>query len=242
MSTAAAVVPVVSRLIESLPRQLRGRLLEQCQPVELASGAELCTAGEPLLHAFFPLSACISLLTALGTRPPLDFSLIGNEGMLGATLALGVVIAPLSAVVLSAGTVLRIPVHGLQRALRDSPDLRRVLNQYLYVLMAQSARSAACIHFHQLAERLARWLLMTHDRVHGDHFKLTHRMLADMLGVRRSGVTIAAGALQARKLISYSRGGITVLNRRGLEAASCECYRTTVNDYSQFFRDKRRVG
>ncbi len=232
---AAAAVPVVSRLIESLPRQIRRRLLARCHPIDLTMGTELCSADEPLSYAYFPLLGCISLVTSLGNRPPLDLALIGNEGMLGATIALGINNAPMRAVVQGSGNALRIPVDQLRGALRDSPALRVALNRYLYVLLAQLAQSAACMHFHQVAARLARWLLMTHDRAHVDHFQLTHELLADMLGVRRSGITIAAGALQERKLISYTRGEITVLNRPGLEAASCECYGATIDDYGQFF-------
>ena len=126
-------------------------------------------------------------------------------------------------------------VAHLRAELRDSAALRRTLDRYLYVLMAQLSQTAACTRFHAIEARLARWLLMTHDRAHGDHFGLTHDFLADMLGVRRSAVTIAAGALQRRKLISYSRGRIAIQDRKGLEAASCECYRAVVDDYSNLF-------
>jgi CRP-like cAMP-binding protein len=106
-----------------------------------------------------------------------------------------------------------------------------VLKRYLYVVMAQLSQSAACTHFHEIEPRLARWLLMTHDRAHADHFHLTHEFLADMLGVRRSGVSIAAAALQARGVISYSRGEINILDRAGLERAACECYAVLRADY-----------
>ncbi|MEF9671842.1 helix-turn-helix domain-containing protein [Pseudomonas sp. PCH446] len=130
-------------------------------------------------------------------------------------------------VVQGAGNALRMSGLSLQLVLRDSPSLSNCLNQYLYVQLMQLAQTAACTHFHEIEPRLARWLLMTHDRAHANHFHLTHACLANRLGVRRSGVTLAAGALQQRGLIRYTRGEITILDRKGLEAASCECYSPT---------------
>ena len=232
---SAATASVVNRLIEGLPRKPRRRFLQQCDEIDLEMGTALCGANEPVQFAYFPLLGFISLVIKLGSHPPLELGLIGNEGMLGATLALGVSGAATRAVVQGAGTALRMPAEQLRREMRDSPALRHALSRYLFVLMAQLSRSAACMHFHEVAPRLARWLLMTHDRAHLDRFHLTHELLADMLGVRRSGVTIAAGALKDRKLISYTRGEITVLNRKGLEAASCECYGATMDDYDRLF-------
>jgi CRP-like cAMP-binding protein len=110
-----------------------------------------------------------------------------------------------------------------------------VLKRYLYVLLAQLSQSTACGRFHEIRARLARWLLMTHDRAHADHFRLTHQYLADMLGVQRSAITIAAGSLQRKKLISYKRGAIFIVSRRGLETASCECYQAALDDHGRLF-------
>jgi CRP-like cAMP-binding protein len=159
--------------------------------------------------------------------------LIGNEGMLGVTLMLGVNEAPFRGVVQGKGTALRMSTAELRRLLLASPSLRKTLHRYLYVLMEQLSTSAACSHFHEVEPRLARWLLMTHDRAHADHFHLTHAYLAGMLGVRRSGITVAAGVLQRGMLIRYTRGEISILDRAGLEAVSCECYNTTIDGYAR---------
>jgi CRP-like cAMP-binding protein len=151
--------------------------------------------------------------------------------MLGASLVLGVNTAPLQGVVQGAGTALRMSAPQLRRELRDNPPLLRALNRSLFLWMAQLSQTASCNRFHQVDARLARWLLMTHDRAHADHFHLTHKFLADMLGVQRSAVTIAAGALQERKLIQYTRGEIRILARKELEQASCECYAVVIGDY-----------
>jgi len=161
--------------------------------------------------------------------------LIGNEGLLGVTLVLDVPLAPLRGVVQGPGSALRMTAQELRAELKKSPSLGRTLNRYLYVLSAQLSQTAACTRFHEIEPRLARWLLMTHDRAHADHFHLTHQFLANMLGVQRSAVTIAAGALQARGLLRYSRGEIRILDRKGLEAAACECYRAVIRDYEQLF-------
>jgi CRP-like cAMP-binding protein len=226
---------VVNRLIDNLPRQERSRIIARCHSADLALGAVLCQPGQPFEHVYFPTTGFISQVVKINGHQPLELSLIGNEGMLGATLALGVQAASASAVVQGAGTALRMTAAQLRRELRDAPSLLLMLNRYLYVSIAQLSQSAGCTAFHEVEPRLARWLLMTHDRAHADHFNLTHEFLADMLGVRRSGITIAAGVLQRRKLIRYSRGEIRVLDRKGLEAASCECYGELIDDYTQLF-------
>lgn len=230
-----AQTPVANRLIERLPQGERSRVLESCETVERLFGDVLCEPDQLYAHVYFPLTGFISLVTALKGHPPLEMGLIGNEGMLGGTLALGVPIAPIRAVVQGSGSLLRMTTLQLQRQLRVCPSLRCALDRYLYVLMAQLSQLAVCAHFHDIEPRLARWLLMTGDRAHAEHFHLTHEALADMLGVRRSGVTIAAGSLQRRKLIRYARGEIHVLDRPGLQAAACACYGALIDEYAGQF-------
>jgi CRP-like cAMP-binding protein len=223
-------------LIQGLPRRQRDRMLRSCMPFELSFGEVLCDADEPYRHAYFPVSGCISLMSTLEGHSPMEIGLIGNEGMLGATLALGIDAVPMRAVVQGPGMALRISAAKLRCALRDSPRLRHIVGRYLFLRVAQLSQMGPCARFHQIEPRLARWLLLTHDRTQGDHFHLTHQYLADMLGVRRSGVTVAAGALQARKLIRYARGEITILDREGLEAASCSCYASLQEQGIRVFR------
>ena len=226
---------IANRLISELPRKVSKPLLLSCETVQLEFGAILAERGDQIKHIYFPLSSFISLVTPLKGHPALEMGIIGNEGIYGASVVLGVTTAPMRAVVQGSGTALRMETRQFQRLNRDSPALLRIMNRYVYVTMAQLARTAACNHFHEIEPRLARWLLMTHDRAHADHFHLTHEFLADMLGVRRSGITVAAGALQAKKLIGYTRGEISILDRAGLEAASCECYEVVNEDYAQQF-------
>ncbi|MEO4046043.1 Crp/Fnr family transcriptional regulator [Pseudomonas sp. CAU 1711] len=207
----------------------------------LSFGDILCEADQPLRHLYFPLDGFISLVFSLGRHRPLELGLIGNEGMLGATLALGIATAPSRAVVQGSGRALRISARQLRLALRDCPRLLRALQRYLYVLLVQLTQNAACGHFHEVEPRLARWLLMTQDCARTDQLQLTHAYLADMLGVRRSGVTIAAGALQARGLIHYQRGQITILDRAGLELRACECYAALREDYARLFARPTRA-
>jgi CRP-like cAMP-binding protein len=223
---------VENRLIGLLPRRDRARLLARCESVELVLSEVLSHAGEPTRYAYFPTEGFISLVMMVDGNPALELGMVGREGMLGAQLALGVAAAPLDALVQGEGVAWRIGAAALRRELAASPALQRGLSRYVYVLMAQMAESAGCLRYHQISQRLARWLLMSQDRAHNNNFRVTHEFLAFMLGVRRVGITNAAGELQRSGLIEYRRGNVTVLNRKGLEAAACSCYAADRRTYA----------
>ncbi len=227
------VEAITNRLISALPPKDRSRLLASCEEVELVLHTVLNEPGDRVRYVYFPLNSYVSLITPSDGESRLEVGLVGNEGMHGISLALGADIAPLHSLVQGGGPALRMTAAAFTRALERSPALRRELGHYVYVLMCQLAQSAACSRFHVIEARMARWLLMTHDRAHSDRFHITHAFLAWMLGVRRPGVSAAAGALQKRKLISYRRGDITVLDRSRLEAASCVCYKADKNVYEK---------
>lgn len=159
--------------------------------------------------------------------------MVGNEGMLGIPLMLGVDVSPFHALVQVPGPALRIKAPWFLLQLEQNRALQKRLKRYLYVLIRQLAQTAACNRYHVVEERLARLLLMTRDRAHSDKFRITHEMLADMLGVRRVGITKAAGALQQKQLISYHRGNVRILDIAGLQAASCDCYRADKEAYDR---------
>ena len=214
----------VNTLIASLPRTDREYVSGACEYAELQFGEALCKPGDSIRHVYFPTDGYISLITPAGASESLEVGMVGNEGVFGITLLLDVKISALLGLVQGGGQALRMTASRFARVTNESAPFRQTLNRYLYVLTTQLAQNAACNRFHLLDARTARWLLMTHDRAHSDTFRLTHDFLAYMLGVRRAGVTEAAGHLQAQRLIRYVRGELTVLNRRGLEALSCPCY------------------
>lgn len=217
-------VPLGNELVESLPIAAKNHVLARCETVELAAGEHLCEPGEDYGYAWFPLTGLISQGSKLRHHGPLEMGLIGSEGMLGATLALGVDTAPLQAVVTEAGTALRIHAADLRRSLREDDALRMRVDHYLYILFSELARTASCNRFHAIGPRLARCLLLATDRTSTNRLQLTHESLAAMLGVRRSGITVAARALGDQGLIRYARGEIEILDRDGLKATACACY------------------
>jgi len=222
-----------NHLIELLPRPARLRLLAICETVPLVLSDVLYERGQPVGHVHFPIDGFVSLIAQIDGHSGLEVGMVGREGMVGAPLVLGLAHAPLQALVQGPGNARRADAAAFQRELALSPALQGVMNRYLGVLMAQLASSAACLRFHLIAPRLARWLLMSQDRAHADHFHVTHEFLSCMLGVRRVGITNAAVALQRDGLIRYRRGDVTVVDRSGLEALACGCYADDRAAYAQ---------
>lgn len=240
----AICIPIANSLLAALPRAEYERLRTSFESVKLAAGSVLYQPGEPILHAYFPNNCLVSLLAVVEGRKALKVGLIGNEGMVGIPLALGIGVSPVRALVQESGTATRVKAIRFSREFRRNPSLQQVLLRYTHSLMAQATQTAACSRFHLVEARLARMLLMTRDRMRSNDFRLTHEFIAQMLGVRRVGITKAAGSLQKRKLISYSRGGIRILDRTGLEAASCLCYRIVrnVHDHVQGENSNRKYS
>ena len=218
-------VPVANKLLAALPRAEHRRLLASLEPVTLAFGEILYEPGDAIRHVYFPNDSLVSLITLADRHLALEVGMVGREGMVGVAFALGIGVSPVRALVQGGGTAMRMKAAPFRRELRQSLPLQREVLLYTHELMVQVAQTAACNRFHVVEARLARWLLMTRDRVRSDHFRLTQEFIGHMLGVRRVGVTNAAHALKQRRLIDYSRGNIEIINGPGLEAAACACYK-----------------
>ncbi|HEY0491114.1 MAG TPA: Crp/Fnr family transcriptional regulator [Telluria sp.] len=213
-----------NKLLAALPENDFARLAPMLEPVQIEVGAVLCEPSETLQHIYFPHDSLISLLGVAEGRMTLEVGLVGREGMLGATVALGHDQPQVRAIVQRAGSASRMDSAEFRTEFARNPSLQRVLYRYTDTLLAQAIQIAVCSRFHVLEARLARSLLITRDRLQSDKFHLTHEFLAHALGVRRVGVTKAASALQQQGLIIYSRGNIEILDVPGLTAASCKCY------------------
>lgn len=219
-----------NRLLSKLPAKQRARFIAASDRVDLAFNQTLAKPGEAFEHVYFPLRGFISQITPID-RSNLEVGLIGNEGMLGVQLALGVPKTTMTSLVQGGGEALRMNYEAFRGELAESEPLRAEINRYTYVVMSQSARNAGCNRFHVVESRLARWLAMTSDRAHSSSFLITQAFLASMLGVRRVGVTLAAGNLQARGLIRSRRGRVEILEPVGLRAAACTCYESDLAVY-----------
>jgi CRP-like cAMP-binding protein len=230
---SAKQISVPNRLLAALPRKDYQKLLPALEPVTLAFQEVLYEPNARIRHVYFPNDCFISMLTTVDADRAAEVGLIGSEGMIGVPVALGAAVSPFRAVVQGGGTAMRMKVADFRRDFSESAALRRELFLFTHLLMIQIAQTAACNRYHVVTQRMARWLLMTRDRVNSNEFRITQEFLALMLGVRRSRVSVAAGSLQERKLIGYRRGTVTILDQIGLEAAACVCYKTVKDIYTQ---------
>ena len=235
-SSAIQRAPIGNRLLASLPRKDGRHFLAGCETVDLGFSEILFHAGQRIEHAYFPTDCIISLISSLDGHSSVEIGMVGDEGMIGIPLVLGMTTSPLAAIVQAAGPTLRMDAGQFTRELERSIALQRCVKRYIHVLMSQFAQTAACIRLHLVEARLARWMLMSQDRAHSDQFHLTHEFLAHMLGIRREGITVAASSLRDKHLIRYHRGDIQVIDREGLRAASCACYQTDRDVYASVFR------
>jgi CRP-like cAMP-binding protein len=224
-----------NQLLAQLPPASQLRMDALGEIVELKLSEIISEAGRPTNFVLFPIDGFISLLAQVDGDHAIEVGMVGREGVLGIQLALGVAAEPLRALVQGAGRALQLSAAAFRRELGANPALRSTIDRYIYVLFAQHARAAACLRFHQIEQRLARWLLMSQDRAHADEFRVTQEFLGYMLGVRRVGVTVAAGALQRQNLIAYDRGEMTIVDRAGLEQAACSCYASDRAAYADQF-------
>jgi CRP-like cAMP-binding protein len=216
--------PVHNEILSAIPRAEYEGLSPKLEFVRLKLHHVLHEAGETLKSAYFCNSGMFSVLNVMPDGKSVEVGLIGKEGFSGTPLVAGFRTSHTRTVVQADATAFRIGADALRAALPKNPKLERQLNRYAQLLAVQVTQIAACNRLHEVNERLARWLLMTQDRVGSEHLPLTQEFLAQMLGTRRSSVTVSAGALQKAGLIGYTRGNVTILNRRNLEDAACDCY------------------
>jgi CRP-like cAMP-binding protein len=236
------VAPGQNRILSSLSRDLQLRLLPRMEKISLPVKQILYGMEEPISHAYFPLSGVISLVMTLKGGETVEVATVGNEGLAGTPLVLGAERGPLKAVCQVSGQVLKMRADLFRRSLEEYPEFCAVVRRCAQSLYDQIAQTTACNHLHSVQQRMCRWLLTTHDRVGADHFQLTQELLAQMLGVRRPSVTIAAGQLQKAGLIAYRRGRIRVVDRAGLEARACECYESLRRDLDGLFSAAARIA
>ena len=226
-NAAMGTTVIQNELLAAMPRKAYDALAPALAPVTLPFGEVLYEADALITHVYFPCESMVSLLLPVEDHFDVEVGLVGREGILGASLSLGIARSPVKALVQGAGSALRLSATRFRRELAHNPALQRAVNRYVHSLMQQITQTAACNRFHVVEARLARWLLMTRDRMRSSKFRMTHEFLSHMLGVRRVGVTEAASSLQRQKLIEYTRGNISILDEPGLEAACCGCYGIT---------------
>ena len=214
----------VNRLLAALPAEEFQLLLPKLEEIPLIYTKTLYEPDEIINHVYFPESGIVSLLAAIEKSATLEVGLVGSEGVVGLPVFLGVEVSRNLAIVQGAGTAMRISTADFKAACKVQSALTGLLQRYTHSLLTQISQSAVCYRFHSVEARLARWLLMTADRMRSDEFQITQKFLSNMLGVRREAVNKAAGILQKRQLISYHRGGLKILDRAALESVACVCY------------------
>ena len=215
-----------NEILLGLPKSECDSLFSHLEFVELQTHAELQEMGEPIKYAYFMNSGLASILTVMGDGKSVEVGLAGKEGFVGVPLAAGFASSPTRVVAQVSGSAFKVSAANLLDLLRRCPQLEKQLHRFSQTLGLQATQVAACNRLHEVEERLARWLLMSQDRIGGDIVPLTQEFLAHMLGTRRASVTVAAGILQKAGLITYDRGKVKILNRDKLETAACECYET----------------
>ena len=241
MATASVKhAPPANRLLAALPKREYQCLLPNLEQFPLVFREILYEPGGPIRNVYFPTSGVVALLAAIEDRATLEVGLVGREGMVGVPIFMGVKTSRDRAVVQAAGSAMRMKATAFRRECDKLSSLPRLLQRYTYLRLTHIAQGAACNRFHPVDARVARWLLTTHDRIGADEFRLTQEFLSNMLGVRREGVSKAASTLQQKRLINYNRGALTILNRAGLEAVACQCYRIIKEEYDSFLPRWRR--
>lgn len=213
-----------NKLLAALSDESLRRLLPELELTPLGMRDVIFEPSAPLRYVYFPLRGLISIITVMGDGDTVETATVGNEGMAGISAFLDPDSTPSRAVAQVPGEALRLSTETLRQLIAENHELGELLRRYTYTILMQATQSVACNQLHSAEQRCARWLLMTHDRVEGNQFPMTQDFVALMLGVRRATISLAAGMLQRAGLIRYKRGKITVIDRAGLEAASCECY------------------
>jgi CRP-like cAMP-binding protein len=224
---------IPNQLLAALPGKEYKRLIPHLEFVSLPMMEVLYESGEPIKHVYFPNDGLISLLVVMKDGTPREVGLIGSEGMFGVPVVLGMNATPTRALIQMPGSAMRLKAQALRDELKRGGALQNILQRYIHALFTQVAQSAACISSHEVNRRLSRWLVMTHDHAPGDEFVMKQEFMAMMLGVTRSVVTRAAVNLQNEKMIRYTRGQVTILDRRRLEATACECYGAVKTEYER---------
>lgn len=230
--------PLQNHLLNALPAEPRARLLTRLELVPMVLGQVLYESGAQLRHVYFPTDCIVSLLYVMEDGASAEIAVVGNEGVVGIALFMGGDTTPSRAVVQSAGHAYRLNGSLLKEEFNRSGEMQHLLLRYTQALLTQMAQTAVCNRHHSIDQQLCRWLLLSHDRLNSDTLMMTQELIASMLGVRREGVTEAAGKLQAAGLIIYSRGHITILDRRLLEARCCECYLVVKREFDRLLPHK----